>query len=606
MIPATADKQHKDAFMLYAEGKYQESLDLCNRLLETTRDPALEILAATNLFSLGKLEEAEVYFRDLARKMPESSHVHSYLAKVLEQRGDEGAIAEYAAAVRLDPDNQDALRSYAASLLAGNDCRGALPVLKRLYVLGKRPDDCRNLATALTRTGRAEEACALYQSPVAGHTKSREYIEALCAAGRYREAADEARGLCDESHDPAIIRLYLAARAGADAATAPEAYASSLKEVPDPGIFLDYTLLLRERGEHLRGLAAVKKLIAIDNKPQHHLIACELSAALGDHANTLLAYENLIRKELDAPCPAETFRQILISYRGYIRSQFPPEQALTRFLSLVPGDTNVVSLTETAELYREQGDPGEARSWYYRAYRADYINGGLPYAEFLASQGDDRESEKVLLYILANVRKLADLCRIAAAVTKNEGTLHRMRRFTGELIRRLEERRDMLGSEVRECLAAAYRSAAADALSREDYAACMHDCLCGIDALPAYSGNCRPDDFLVLVQQCKPQMLTDCPVVKAQAPVTGKKTESLRPVQAMSEIMALTEPEQKILVFLATHRRASETDLRRLLDTRRVAGIVNALIRKSATQGIMLIEKKGMSAEGEVYEYSGT
>ena len=102
----------------------------------------------------------------------------------------------------------------------------------------------------------------------------------------------------------------------------------------------------------------------------------------------------------------------------------------------------------------------------------------------------------MLLYILANVRKLTDLSRVAAAVTKKEGTLLRMRRFTAELIRRLEERRDMLGSEARECLAAAYRSAAADALSREDYATCMHDCLCGIDALPAYPATAILTTFL--------------------------------------------------------------------------------------------------------------
>ena len=604
MIPATADNQNKDAFRLFNEGRYQESLALCYRLLETTRDPALEVLAATNLFSLGKTEDAEVYFRDLARKMPESSHVHSYLAKVLEQRGDDGAIAEYAAAVRLDPDNQDALRSYAASLIARKDDRGALPVLKRLYALGKRPDDCRHLTAALTRTGRAEEACALYQSPGAGLTKSREYIGALCAAARYRDAADEAQVLCDETNDPAIHRLYLAALARADAAGAPGAYASFLKEKSDPLIYLDYTLILQERGEYLRALATVKKLIAIDGRPEYRLIACELSAALGDHANALLAYENLIREALDAPCPPETLRQILRSYSGYIRTQFPPGEARARFLALVPSDTNVVSLLETAQMYREQGDTGEARSWYYRAYRADYLNGGLPYAEFLASQEDDRECEKVLLYILANVRKLTDLSRVAVAVTKKDGSPDRMRRLTGELIRRLEERREMLGSAERECLAAAYLNAAADALSREDYAACMRNCLCGIDVLPAYSRDCRPDDFLILIHRTKEQMLTDCPVVNA--PRTEKKVDSRRPVQALCDVMALSEPEQKILTFLATHGRASETDLRRLLGSRRVAGIVNLLIRKAAAQGIMLIEKKGMSAEGEVYEYCGT
>lgn len=604
MIPATADDRNKDAFRLYNEGQYQESLALCNRLLETARDPALEVLAATNLFSLGKLEDAEVYFRDLARKMPESSHVHSYLAKVLEQRGDDGAIAEYAAAVRLDPDNQDALRSYAASLVARNDDRGALPVLKRLYALGKRPDDCRHLAAVLTRTGKAGKACALYQSPGAGLTKSREYAEALLTAGRYHEAADEARALYDEGTDTPLHRVYLAALARADAASAPAAYAAVLKEKPDPLIYLDYTLLLQERGEYLRALATANKLIAIEGRLEYRLIACELSAALGDHENALPAYEDLIREALDMPCPAETLGQILPSYRRYICSQFPQDEARTRFLALVPGDTNVVSLTETAQMYREQGDTGEARSWYYRAYRADYLNGGLPYAEFLASLGEDRECEKVLLYILANVRKHTDLSRVATAVTKKDGTLHRMRRLTGELIRRLEERREMLGSDERECLAAAYLISAADALSREDYGASMHDCLCGIDVLPANSRDCHPDDFLALIHRTKEQMLTDCPVVTAPRP--EKKAASLRPVQAICDVMALSEPEQKILTFLATHRRASETDLRRLLGTRRVAGIVNILVRKAAAQGIMLIEKKGMSAEGEIYEYCGT
>jgi tetratricopeptide (TPR) repeat protein len=605
MIPATSDDRNKDAFRLYNEGQYQESLALCNQLLETARDPALEVLAATNLFSLGKLEDAEVYFRDLARKMPESSHVHSYLAKVLEQRGDDGAIAEYAAAVRLDPDNQDALRSYAASLIARKDDRGALPVLKRLYALGKRSDDCRHLAAVLTRTGRAEETCALYQSPGAGLTKSREYAGALLADGRYREAADEARALCDGENDTAVHRLYLAALARADPAGAPAAYAAVLKERPDPHIYLDYTLLLQERGEYLRALATVKKLIAIDGRPEYRLIACELFAALGDHENALPAYEDLIREVLDAPCPAETLMQILQLYRRYITAQFTQDEARTRFLALVPGDTNVFSLIETAQMYRDQGDPGEARSWYYRAYRADYLNGGLPYAEFLASQGDDRECEKVLLYILGNVRKPADLSRVAAAVTKkNDGTLNKMRRLTKELIRRLEDRRELLGSAERESLAAAYLSSAADALSREDYAASMHDCLCGIDVLPAYSRDCHPDDFLLLIHHTKEQMLTDCPVVTAPRP--EKKAASLRPVQAICDVMALSESERKILTFLATHRRASETDLRRLLGTRRVAGIVNLLIRKSAAQGIMLIEKKGMSAEGEIYEYCGT
>lgn len=604
MIPVKTDDRNSSAFRLYNEGKYEDSLELCNRLLETNRDPALEILAATNLFSLGKLEDAEVCFRDLAQKMPDSSHVHSYLAKVLEARGDDGAIAGYAAAVRLDPENQDALRSYAACLVARNDDRGALPVLKRLYELGKRPDDGLHLAAVLTRTGRADEACVLCESPAAALTKSREYAMALFASGKYRNAADEIQTLCNRNNDPVDYRQYLSARARADVSGALHAYAEYLREHPDTGIYRDYILLLKERGEYLRALTTVKKLISIDGRPEHQLIACELSAALGDHAHTLQDYESLIRSTQDMVCTPGTLREILRSYREYISSRFPPHEALERFLALVPDNTDVILLTETAHMYRDLGNSPEARSWYYRAYRADYLNGGLPYAEFLAKTGDDRECEKVLLYILANVRKLSDISRVAVATTQKDGTLLRMRRFAKELIRRLDERREMLGSTERECLAAAHLSAATDALSREDYAGCMRSCLCGMDVIPAYSDRCRPDDFLSLITRAKERMLMDCPVILP--PRTEPKTASIRPIQAICEVLALSEPEQKILTFLVTHRRASETDLRKLLATRRVAGIVNILIRKAAAQGIMLIEKKGMSAEGEIYEYAGT
>jgi tetratricopeptide (TPR) repeat protein len=603
MTPAPADEEKKEALALYNSGRYAESLALCNRLLEAVRDPALEILAATNLFSLGKLEDAEVHFRDLTRRMPDSSHVHSYLAKVLELTGDDDAIAEYASAVRLDPANQNALRSYATRLVALNDERGALPVLQQLYRIGKRPEDLRLLIAALTQSGRPEEACRICETHESGKLASREYTEALYAAGRYREAADEARGLYTETRDPAILRVYLAAHAHADADAAPAAYALSLKEVLDPGIYLDYTLLLQERGEYLRALATVKKLIALDNLPKYRLIECELSAALGDNTNALKEYETLIQDELNAPAVSDTFRQILLSYRRYISEQFPPEEALNRFLAIVPGDTNVVCLGETARMYRDRENVDEARSWYYRAYRADYLNGGLLYAEFLASCKDDRECEKVLLHILANVRKTADLSRVAAAVTEHEGNLQRMRRLNRQLIRRLEERRQTLRSEDRDYLAAAYRREAADALSRDEYAAGMYNCLCGIDVLPAYSRTCRADDFLVLINRTKELMLSDTPVITP--PPAEKTTGSGQTLQEMMDRMAFSDPEQKIVIFLATHRRASETDLRRLLDTRRVAGIINLLIRKAKAQGIMLIEKKGMSTEGEVYEYCG-
>ena len=51
-------------------------------------------------------------------------------------------------------------------------------------------------------------------------------------------------------------------------------------------------------------------------------------------------------------------------------------------------------------------------------------------------------------------------------------------------------------------------------------------------------------------------------------------------------ISGLEPQEEKILEFLKLHRKASETDLRKLLGTRRVTGIMNRLIAKSVAQGV--------------------
>jgi hypothetical protein len=47
-------------------------------------------------------------------------------------------------------------------------------------------------------------------------------------------------------------------------------------------------------------------------------------------------------------------------------------------------------------------------------------------------------------------------------------------------------------------------------------------------------------------------------------------------------------------------------ELRKVLKTRRVVGIVNRLIQKGGAQGLLLIAKKGVGENGEAYEYTGT
>jgi tetratricopeptide (TPR) repeat protein len=604
MMPSSLDDHQKEAFRLFENGRYLESLEICNQLLEKNRQPALDVLAATNLYYLGRLEEAEVFFRDLVQKMPDSSYVHSYLAKVLEGRGDDNAIAEYASAVQLDPTNYDALRSYAAYMLSRKDFRGALPILKRLVSLGKNPGDVVNLMRALTKTGAAKEALTISLLLGSDHDHSREYIDALCKTGDYRSAAASAAGWYGETHDPAILRVYLDALAHYDLPASLAAYASYLKGELQEDILLDYALLLKTHGEYLRALTAVKKLPALKDRPGFRLIECEIYAALGDPKNALPAFECLIREELDTKNDLTTLTEIICEYRKYLLEQFAVDQALSRFLEVVSQDPNVISLLETARFYEALKNPADARSWYYRAYRADYLNGGLPYAQFLSDQGDERESEKVMLYVLSQVKKTADLGRVAAVITNEKGRMLRMRRLVDQLIRNLNEKRTLLSSDEREYLAIAFLSAAISALDETDYVECKYDCLCGIDVMPSHSRDIHLNDFFHLLQGCKDRTIADTLVMHATP--FKKHIRAQQPVQLITDQLELTATEQKIIGFLRSYRKATEMDLRKLLGTRRVSGIMNRLIQKASARGIILVEKKGMSADGEVYEYTGT
>ena len=258
MIPASREEQKKEAFRLFEDGRYLESLQICTSLLEGGRDSAVEVLAATNLFYTGKLEDAEVFFRDLTQKMPDSSYVHSYLGKVLEARKDEGAIAEFAIAVHLDPTNQDALRSYAGYLISHKDYRGALPVLRRLVQLGKKPGDVQNLMRALIEIGEPEEALSTYSVLGGDAAKTHEYIDALIQTRKFQAAAESAFRIYRDTKDPTIQRKYLDTLSRYDVQASLDAYASHVKENPDADILFDYILLLTSQWRLCNGTCCYK------------------------------------------------------------------------------------------------------------------------------------------------------------------------------------------------------------------------------------------------------------------------------------------------------------------------------------------------------------
>ncbi|MDD1715633.1 MAG: hypothetical protein LUQ01_01400, partial [Methanolinea sp.] len=513
MTTPAREEQKKEAFRLFENGRYQESLQICTGLLASDRDAAVEVITATNLYYTGKLEDAEVSFRDLLQKMPDSSYVHSYLGKILEERRDETAITEYATAVHLDPTNQDALRSYAEYLLSQRDYHGALPVLRRLVQLAKKPGDVQNLMRACIEIGDGEEALALQVKYGGGSQKTPEYIDALAITGNYRQAAESACGIYRETKDPSALRKYLGYLSRYDAAASLEAYATYIKEGADCDLMFDYILLLKSAGDYARALDETAILLARSQNPFYRLVQAELLAALGRHDGALSSYEQLVRDELGSKNDLETLGLVIGKYRRYLMTQLPAAPATERFLSIVSRDVNIASLLETARFYEDQNQETEARAWYYRAYRTDYLTGGLVYARYLSARGEDRECEKVMLYILSNVKKGEDLVHVASVILDELGGMFRLKRLMEMLVKRLEDRRSTLDSRGLELLAMAFFITASNALDGADYPGCKYYCLCGIDVMPVHTTLILPEDFLRLIHACKEKSVADRPIM---------------------------------------------------------------------------------------------
>jgi predicted HTH transcriptional regulator len=89
-------------------------------------------------------------------------------------------------------------------------------------------------------------------------------------------------------------------------------------------------------------------------------------------------------------------------------------------------------------------------------------------------------------------------------------------------------------------------------------------------------------------------------------PLLKRRAVQVPAARQIQQDLDLDEQEQKIVEFLRSHKKATETELRKALNTRRVVGIINRLIQKAAARNVTIIDKKGVGDDGEVYEYAGT
>jgi hypothetical protein len=430
------------------------------------------------------------------------------------------------------------------------------------------------------------------------------YVDALLSSRQYQAAAQAALDAYRSSNDPVILRKYLAALAQYDPAASLDAYASQAGAAQDADILVDYILLLASSGNPKKALELSKTLSLRTNLPIHRLMTCDLYAAAGDTGRAAAEYESLITDETRSKNDLDTLGLIIGKYRKFLQSNFPASETLVRFMSVVSKDVNIANLLETARFYQEFGNPAEARAWFYRAYRADFLSGGLEYARYLATNNEGRECEKVMLYILNNVKRSVDLHRVVAVVVDEQSRMHRMRRLMDHVIRQLEERRASLNTRGLELLAIALFITARHALEDADYAGCKRFCLRGIDVLPIHTKAVHLEDFLDLIRSCKDRAIADRPIM--DIPQVKRRAVLVPTAQQIRADLDLDEQEQKIVEFLRSHKKATEIELRKALNSRRVVGIVNRLIQKAAAKHVTIIEKKGVGDDGEVYEYVGT
>ena len=613
--PASSATALSSALALFEKGEYNEVLTLASG----TTDPALMLLAARSYLATGKLDIAETLLRSLLGIMPNSSYLHSYLGDVLTKKEhDDEAIAEYAEALSLDPDNKAAVRSYADALIRKEDFRAAIPALRSLVRADNLPDDVKRLEEIFTKVDEPKEAVSLHLQHFGEETITLPYAEALLASHDIQKCLEAAHRGWDKEKNTAYLRIYLEALAAADKTAAEKAYREALDSFEEEGvddenvssIRFSFVLLEKLLGKYDTAIYELKPLLEKGGDAVFRLVEADIYLQIGDGdaANTI--YRKLIADLMSAENPDWETAELVVnrfsSFLSLVRDKEEVAGIISVTLSPFP---KAVSLIKIGEAYEAAGSKEQAKDWFYRAYRENTIKGGVAYAGFLKRADEIREAETILRYILTNLKSVSELERAADAILNGDAELYKLDK-TRELVqKKLSAAADELSADGREMLAALYLYSAVDAIENRSYEDCKWFCLAGIDVLPCFPDKIHIQDFNDLLIRAKGRALSERPILmeKTAAQASEETPAAEKEETAEEEVMPnLDEREKKIIAFIREHREATEMDLRALLDTRRAAGIVNALIEKTADLGLTLIEKRGTGERGEIYGYVGS
>lgn len=621
--PPSAATALSSAMALFDKGEYDAVLSLASG----TTDPALMLLAARSYLATGKLDIAETLLRSLLGIMQNSSYLHSYLGDVLtekEGKGSAAAVAEYAAALSLDPDNKAAVRSYADSLIAKEDLRGAIPALCAVVRAENKPEDVKRLEELFLKVGKPDETIAYHLRFFGAETVNLPYVEALFAAKEYQKCLEAAHKGWDAEGNTAYLRIYLEALSAADKNAAGKAYREALDSFEEEGVSDDnvtsirfsYILLEKLLGDSRTVQYELEKLLTDDADAVFHLVAAEIETEAGNTDAASGIYRKLLEKVLSAESPDWDLTDLVIdrftSFLGKTRN--PEEVAGIISVTLSPYP-KAPALAKIGEAYEAAGYHSQAKDWYYRAYRADIVRGGIAYAGYLKRADEIREADTILRYIFTNTKSTAELEAVSDAVLSGPSELYKLQRSRELVQKKLSAASDELSAAGREMLASLYLYSALDALESRSFEDCKWFCLAGIDVLPCYPDKIHIRDFTDILTRAKGRALSERPILMEKAAAQAEGAEAEEPAEAAASAASpeadetllpnLDEREKKILSFLREHREATEMDLRAVLDTRRAAGLVNALIEKTAALGVSVIEKRGVGDRGEIYGYVG-
>ncbi|MDR3101967.1 MAG: hypothetical protein LBU24_01845 [Methanocalculaceae archaeon] len=376
----------------------------------------------------------------------------------------------------------------------------------------------------LTAVGEPEEAAALHAQNFGEDEFSPEYVEALFAAKEYQKAMTAALRGWNIVRDIVYLRLDLEALAALDPEAAESAYRSALDSFEEEQLDDDevakirFSFVLLEKLLGYCDAARYELSLLLQNRsdPVYWLLEAELVFRTGNRDEANIIYRQLIAEECgkDAEFADRTMQELVITrfkaFLDSVRSKEEVAGVISVLLSSYPTD---VCLTQIGAAYEEAHACMQARDWYYRAYRADYIHGGIAYAAFLKRLDQDRECETVIRYILTNITRVADLEFAAGEVLGGKEAMYRIQKVMEVVLARLISVLEKLSSNGREMLAVGLLYAAGDALERQDYEECKWHCLFGLDVIPCYPVTIKVEDFMQLLAQTKDRALAERPVL---------------------------------------------------------------------------------------------